>query len=434
MSLLLRSLLLLALVMPTVAAAQEAPFAHPVLAKDAERYEAYLKLNWKPGRQTAVQLREVGLKALGSDARGASRSMAAAVAADPKDSESWTGLARALLAITPDAGSERYELPVNASGAAYTAYLRAAAPAQKAAALAVLADALKRRSMWRPAINALKASLALVENAHARQAFDALYAEHGFRIVDYKVDSDASEPRLCLNFSERVATGQADHAKFLSLDGKDPQSVSAEGQQLCIDGLAHGKRYEVQVRAGLPSAEGELLAKASEIAVYVRDRAASVRFTGRNYVLPSRGQVGHPRGDREHGQGGSRNPPHRRSRARGRRRRGEFPEADAELRGRGVARALGSARMAGRARRHLAPQRGRDDGAARERCGAEAGAGRLFDLGASGEEQRARSAARRRNGSSCPISASRLSQETMACMRSCARWRRQHPFPERRCA
>ena len=127
-----------------------------------------------------------------------------------------------------------------------------------------------------------------------RQAFDALYAEHGFRIVDYKVDSDASEPRLCLNFSERVATGQADHAKFLSLDGKDPQSVSAEGQQVCIDGLAHGKRYEVQVRAGLPSAEGELLAKASEIAVYVRDRAASVRFTGRNYVLPSRGQVGIP--------------------------------------------------------------------------------------------------------------------------------------------
>jgi uncharacterized protein YfaS (alpha-2-macroglobulin family) len=280
--------------MPTVAAAQEAPFAHPVLAKDAERYEAYLKLNWKPGRQSAVQLREVGLKALGSDARGASRSMAAAVAADPKDSESWTGLARALLAITPDAGSERYELPVNASGAAYTAYLRAAAPAQKAAALAVLADALKRRSMWRPAINALKASLALAENAHARQAFDALYAEHGFRIVDYKVDSDASEPRLCLNFSERVATGQADHAKFLSLDGKDPQSVSAEGQQVCIDGLAHGKRYELQVRAGLPSAEGELLAKASEIAVYVRDRAASVRFTGRNYVLPSRGQVGVP--------------------------------------------------------------------------------------------------------------------------------------------
>ena len=289
---LLRSLLLLMLLLtPACVAAQQVQFAHPVLAKDAERYEAHVKVTAKPGRQTAAQLR---LKIAGSDARAAARSFAAAVAADATDGESWRGLARALLAIAPDAGAERYELPVNASGAAYVAYLRAAAPAQKAAALATLAEALKRRSMWRPAIDALKISLALAETAEVRQAFDTLTAEHGFRIVDYKIDSDASEPRLCLNFSERVASGQADYAKFLSLDGKDPQSVSAEGRQVCIDGLAHGKRYEVQVRAGLPSAEGEALAKASEIAVYVRDRAASVRFTGRNYVLPSRGQIGIP--------------------------------------------------------------------------------------------------------------------------------------------
>jgi uncharacterized protein YfaS (alpha-2-macroglobulin family) len=294
MILLFRLLVALILLSPTVAAAQDASFAHPVLAKDAERYEAYLKLNWKAGRQTAAQLREAGLKTLGTDARSASRSMAAAVATDPKDTESWIGLARALLAISPDAGPERYELPVNASGAAYTAYLGATQPKQKAAALAVLADALKRRSMWRPAINALKASLALTEDASVRKAFDVLVAEHGFRIIDYKIDSDAAEPRLCLNFSERVAAGQADYGKFLSLDGKDPQSVSAQGQQVCIDGLAHGKRYELQVRAGLPSADGEVLAKASEIAVYVRDRTASVRFTGRNYVLPSRGQIGIP--------------------------------------------------------------------------------------------------------------------------------------------
>jgi uncharacterized protein YfaS (alpha-2-macroglobulin family) len=279
-----------------VALAQNATFSHSGLARDAERYESYLKSHWKAGQQTAAQLRQTGVKALaeGNDPRAASRSFAAAVAADARDAESWTGLARALLGIKPDTGSERYELPVNAAAAAYIAYQRSQTAAHKAAALAVLAEGLKRRSMWRPALDALKASLALIDNAEVRQAYDALYAEHGFRVVDYKVDADATEPRLCLNFSERVSTGPSDPAKFVSLDGKDPQNVSVEGNQACIDGLAHGKRYEVQVRAGLPSAAGEALSKTSEIAVYVRDRGPSVRFTGRNYVLPSRGQLGIP--------------------------------------------------------------------------------------------------------------------------------------------
>ncbi|MGE0698431.1 MAG: alpha-2-macroglobulin, partial [Hyphomicrobiaceae bacterium] len=73
-----------------------------------------------------------------------------------------------------------------------------------------------------------------------------------------------------------------------------PESLSAEGNQLCVDGLKHGGRYELQVRAGIPADTAEALAKTSEIAVYVRDRKPSVRLTGRAYVLPSRGQQGIP--------------------------------------------------------------------------------------------------------------------------------------------
>src|SRR5262249_44351612 len=83
-------------------------------------------------------------------------------------------------------------------------------------------------------------------------------------------------------------------ATFLKVDGKDPQTVTAEARQLCLDGLAHGKRYEVQVRTGLPSALGESLRKTAELAIYVKDRAPSVRATGRGYVLPNRGQQGIP--------------------------------------------------------------------------------------------------------------------------------------------
>ncbi|MGC8165228.1 hypothetical protein ACP3WT_26915, partial [Salmonella enterica] len=80
-----------------------------------------------------------------------------------------------------------------------------------------------------------------------------------------------------------------DWAKYFKIDGKDPQSVSAEARQICIDGLKHGRRYEVNVREGLPSAiSTEKLAKSADLSVYVRDRAPSVRVTGRGYVLPNR--------------------------------------------------------------------------------------------------------------------------------------------------
>ena len=48
------------------------------------------------------------------------------------------------------------------------------------------------------------------------------------------------------------------------------------------------------MRAGLPSDVDENLQKTIEIAVYVPDRKPFVRFSGKNYVLPSRGQQGIP--------------------------------------------------------------------------------------------------------------------------------------------
>ena len=61
-----------------VALAQNATFSHSGLARDAERYESYLKSHWKAGQQTPAQLRQTGAKALaeGNDPRAASRSFA----------------------------------------------------------------------------------------------------------------------------------------------------------------------------------------------------------------------------------------------------------------------------------------------------------------------------------------------------------------------
>jgi alpha-2-macroglobulin len=270
----------------------------PELLREGQRYETTLKTNWKPGagQKKARELTNAAVKVMASDPRAAVRVLSEAVAAEPSDGLAWINLAEANLAIAPDpnTGSERYELPRLAAAAAYLGYVRAPTPALRGQALVALGEAMKRRSQWRTAIEVLEASVALDDKLATRANLDKLRTEHAFRMVDYKIENDAAQPRLCLQFSEALSRKQVDFAKFIAVDGKEPSAVFVEGKQACLDGLAHGRRYEVQVRAGLPSDTAEMLSKASELGVYVKDRTASVRFSGRSYVLPSRGQQGIP--------------------------------------------------------------------------------------------------------------------------------------------
>jgi alpha-2-macroglobulin len=273
-------------------------FAPANVKQDATRYEATLKATYKPGKKSARELiNEAAVRPGQSvDPRAQSRILAQAVVADPNDAIAWQALANALLATTPEAdkGSERYELPMNGGASAWIAYTRSTNDAQKATALATLHEAFKRRNQWRPAIETLKFSLALIADPKIRVAYDALVAEHGFRVVDYKTDSDTAQPRVCIQFSERLSSSETNWTHFIRVDGRDPQSVTAEGRHVCIDGLGHGKRYQVQVRQGLPSNIGENILKTSDLNIYVKDRTPSVRTSGRSYVLPRTGQQGLP--------------------------------------------------------------------------------------------------------------------------------------------
>ena len=281
------------------AAVSATPFVHPGAQREAQRYEAMVKASLQQadrGRR-ARDLRAAGEKLLaaGNDPRGAMRQLVIAAALDGNDAETWSLLARALLAIRPDSNHvERFELPANATAAAYIAAERSTTPAVRARALSVLGEAFRRRSMWRPAIDALQASLAIADVAAVRQTYELLRAEHGFRMTDFTVENDAQQPRVCIQFSERLQRAGVDLAKFVAVGGKDPDGISGEGRQLCVDGLEHGKRYEIQLRAGLPSEIGETLLKPAQVLAYVRDRTPSVRFFGKSYVLPTRGQQGLP--------------------------------------------------------------------------------------------------------------------------------------------
>jgi uncharacterized protein YfaS (alpha-2-macroglobulin family) len=121
-----------------------------------------------------------------------------------------------------------------------------------------------------------------------------LREDHGFRLLDYTVDADAASPRACFQFSEDLPGKRTDFSPFVSVAGQDKPALSVQDRQLCVEGLKHGERYAVTLRAGIPSTVKETLAKSADFNIYVRDRKPLARFTGKAYVLPKTGQRGIP--------------------------------------------------------------------------------------------------------------------------------------------
>ena len=150
------------------------------------------------------------------------------------------------------------------------------------------------RGIWRPALDALRISLELRENADVRVMYEKMREDHGFRLLDYSVDADSASPRACFQFSEELPNKRVDFSPFVSVAGQDKLALSADDKQLCVEGLKHGERYSVTLRAGLPSTVKETLPKSAELTIYVRDRKPMARFAGKAYVLPRTGQRGIP--------------------------------------------------------------------------------------------------------------------------------------------
>jgi alpha-2-macroglobulin len=219
-----------------------------------------------------------------------------AAIADPRSADGWRLMSRVSRAIDPKDYRERYELQERALAAAYLAYQRSGTKPDEAASLRNLAAVFESREMWRPALTSYRLSLEAQDNAEARKSYDDLREKRGFRVTDNKTDADSATPRACFTFSEPLARGRVDFAPYVAVTGaRADTAVTAEDSQICVEGLRHGERYGIVLRQGIPSAiPGEALLKNADYEVYVRDRAPSVRFTGKNYVLPRTGQQGLP--------------------------------------------------------------------------------------------------------------------------------------------
>ena len=277
-------------------AASAKPFQRDDLTSTVIRLEERLRkqAQAQPPRPLADLKRQANAALSADDARRALAAAEQAVGLEPRDAEGWRLLARAANALEPRDWRERIALDEKATAGAYAAYQRAVNRTDEAAALSLLGQAWQKREIWRPALDAYRASLAAQDVPSVRATYESLREEHGFRILDYRVDSDAASPRVCFSFSEPLARGRTDFAPFVAVTGSSQTAIAAQDRELCVDGLAHGQRYAVVLRAGLPSSVGENLLKAADYEIYVRDRSPQVRFTGRNYVLPRTGQDGIP--------------------------------------------------------------------------------------------------------------------------------------------
>ncbi|GGW33571.1 hypothetical protein GCM10011452_22630 [Gemmobacter lanyuensis] len=170
--------------------------------------------------------------------------------------------------------------------AAINAYLRSPNKALRHTSLVVMAQALEQIGRGSDMVKALR----LAQDTQPRDDTAALLEDaagkYGFRVLETDVQSDNARPRICVNLSENLVEAGLDYAPFVQLPEPGLTVQPGGWRQLCVEGVQHGKRYQLTFREGLPSADGQVLAKSVTINSYVRDRQPGVRFAGRAYVLP----------------------------------------------------------------------------------------------------------------------------------------------------
>ncbi|MEM9869828.1 MAG: alpha-2-macroglobulin family protein [Pseudomonadota bacterium] len=189
--------------------------------------------------------------------------------------------------------NQRRRALAEAVPAALNGYLRASTAGGQVTALVELARAYEANGRGRDMIAPLRLAQSLQPRDSTATLLAAAIGKYGFRITDHSVDNNGADPRVCATFSEPLIKAGFDYDPYVRADTAD-LVAQADGVQLCLDGARHGARYQITFRAGLPAQSGETLAQDVSLSIYVRDRAPSVRFPGRAYVLARSGDVALP--------------------------------------------------------------------------------------------------------------------------------------------
>ena len=275
---------------PDIGAAPRLTFLTSDLIQQAHDFKDNLELaDDQQGQGVDSLTANARIDLTGNNLADALKSFHGALSITPGDADLWLETARAAASL----GSTESSTTGQAVLDALNGYELTRTTAKRAEALSVLANALERNANYRPALDAYKASLALVGAKDVQAAYLQLKATQGFRITEHTVDADSANPRACVTFSEALVK-TTDYTPFVTLNGAAPKALETKDKQICVEGLTHGETYKIAFRTGLPSSVDEVLEAPVSIDVYIKDRTQMVRFTGDSFVLPSTARRGIP--------------------------------------------------------------------------------------------------------------------------------------------
>ncbi|MBY5356276.1 hypothetical protein HFO94_22560 [Rhizobium leguminosarum] len=275
---------------PDIGAAPRLTFLTNDLIQQARDFKDNLELaDDQQGQGVDSLTANARLDLTGNNLADALKSFHGALSITPDDADLWLEAARAAASL----GTAESNTSGQAVLDALNGYELTRTKSKRAEALAVLADALDRNANYRPALDAYKASLALIASEDVQAAYLQLKSTQGFRITEHTVDADSATPRACVTFSEALVK-TTDYTPFVTLNGEAPKALETKDKQICVEGLTHGQTYKIAFRTGLPSSVDEPLDAPVSIDVYIKDRSQMVRFTGDSFVLPSTARRGIP--------------------------------------------------------------------------------------------------------------------------------------------
>ncbi|MEQ1754829.1 MAG: alpha-2-macroglobulin [Micropepsaceae bacterium] len=102
-----------------------------------------------------------------------------------------------------------------------------------------------------------------------------------------EVQTSGDEPEACLVFTRKLDnSGNTKYEDYLKFDPEVTFALRVSQDRLCIQGLAFGQAYTLQLKEGLPAVGGgEKLTKSESLPVELSDKPSLVRF-GNGLVLP----------------------------------------------------------------------------------------------------------------------------------------------------
>ena len=161
----------------------------------------------------------------------------------------------------------------------------------RADGLRVMAEAILGRGDARGALELYRASFDVYDDEERYLRLEALEERYDLVLRDIAVDVERPTPSACLVFSQTLRKPlPLEAGDYLEIAPSDDLDISVRGERLCLNGLVHGGRYDVTVRAGLPGTGEAVLHETQQREIVVPDREARVRFKAATYVLPRSGQ------------------------------------------------------------------------------------------------------------------------------------------------